>query len=146
MEVPAKNSVLHINNHFHKIFKKLSEKKSKNETITTEIDWINSQIISDNRNNCRNACDVLVKFGRKYDSGFAINTLISGYSRLKNDNFDIVSDAVFNLLLDNIKSSSCQFGIVNKSHPAIIFINESNTSKMIYLSKKIEDILLNPEM
>ena len=144
MEVP-KNSVLYINNYFHKIFKKISEKKSKNEAITTEIDWINSQIINDNRNICRNACDVLLKFGKRYDSGFAINTLVSAYSRIKNDNFDIISDAVFNLLLENVKESFCQFGIVNKPHPVLIFISETNTAKMIYLSKKIEDIISSPE-
>ncbi|XP_070501071.1 uncharacterized protein [Chironomus tepperi] len=141
----TKNSVLYINNHFHKMFKKISEKKSKNESIATEIDWINSQIVSDNRNTCRNACEILIKFGKRYDSGFAINALISGYSRLKNDNFDILSDAIFNLLLENVKESGCQFGIVNKPHPAIIFINETNTAKMMYLSKKIEDIASSPE-
>ncbi|CAG9799476.1 unnamed protein product [Chironomus riparius] len=145
MEMTTKNSVLYNNNYFHKIFKKISEKKSRNEVITTEIDWINSQIINDNRNICINACNVLIKFGKRHDSGFAINTLVSSYSRIKNDNFDIISDAVFNLLLENVKESACQFGIVNKPHPALIFINETNTAKMIYLSKKIEDIISSPE-
>jgi len=145
MEVPNKCSVLYVNNYFHKILKIICEKRSKNEPITTEIEWIKDQIVSNDRNICTNVCDVLMKFGKKYDSGFAINALLSGYSRLKNNNFDIISDAVFSLLLENVKESECQFGIINKPHPAIIFINEENTSKMIYLSKKIEDIISSPK-
>lgn len=136
MEVPTNNSVLYINNHFHKLFKKIVEKKGKNEPITVEVDWLNSQLVGDDRKICKNSCDVFVHYGKKYDAGFSLNALLSAYSRLKNDNYDIIADGIFDLLLS---SQACNFGILNKPHPGIILINDS-TTRMIYLSKKIEDI------
>lgn len=138
MEVPAKSSILHVNNSFDKILKTIIEKRKKNEPATAEIEWISSQLVSENRDFCRNSCNVLIRYGKKFDRGFPLNALLSAYSRLKNDNFDIIADGIFSILLETINDSECTFGIVNKPHPAILFLNDS---RMLYMSQKFEELL-----
>ena len=130
------NSTLSLNNHFHKVFKRLNERKGKNEPISDEIEWINKQLLHENRKICENSVIVLVQFGRAQEFAVALNSLIAALSGVSHTNFDLIADGIFKLL-QNVKD---QFGITEKSHPAILLISESS-EKMLYLSQKIEDII-----
>mgnify|MGYP003513627103 CR=1 FL=1 len=144
--VPIKNSVLSVNNHFHKVFKKLIDKKNKNDSIATEIEWISSQLTNETRQICENAANVLVEYGKIFDQGFSLNLLVSSFSRIQNSNFDLIANGIFKLLLESMRNSENyenQFGITNKIHPVSLLISESNNLKMLYLSQKIEETLLD---
>lgn len=138
MEISANISILALNNQFYKRFKRLIEKKSKNESISEELEWINTKLIDENRNICENAVNILVEFGRKQDPAFSLNALISSLSRVSNENYDLIADGIFKLL----QNINCDFGIIEKAHPAIIFINESS-ERMLYLSNKIAESFKN---
>ncbi|KAG5678680.1 hypothetical protein PVAND_008331 [Polypedilum vanderplanki] len=139
MELSTNNSNLFISNHFYKVFKTITDKKAKNESIASEIEWLNSQLMSENRKFCENACLSIVLFGKKHDFGFALNALISAFSRIKNDNFDLLTDAMMDLLLKNL--NECQnFQILEKPHPLILLLKEVETTKLMYLSIKIDDV------
>lgn len=130
------NSTLSLNNHFHKAFKRLIEKKGKDEPISDELEWINKQLLHENRQICENSVIVLVHFGRAHEFAVALNSLIAALSSVSHNNFDLIADGIFKLI-QNVKD---QFGITEKSHPAILLISESS-EKMLYLSQKIEGII-----
>lgn len=132
------NSVLSLNNHFHKVFKRLIEKKGRDEPFSDEIEWINKQLLHENRKICVNSVIVLVEFGRAHEFSVALNALIAALSGVSDNNFDLIADGIFKLL-QNVKD---QFGITEISHPAILLISESS-EKMLYLSQKIEEIIVN---
>lgn len=130
----VKYSVLSINNHFYKVFKRLIEKRNKNESISAELEWINGQLLHENRKICENSVFVLIEFGN-YDFGLASNCLISALPRASS-NYDLISNGIFKLL----RNVNQQFGITEKIHPGILMINELS-ERMFYLSQKIQEIL-----
>lgn len=137
MESQFVNSVLSVNNHFYKVFKRIIDKRKKNESISDEIEWINAQLLHENRKICENAVNVLIQFG-VFDFILASNALISALSRTSNCNYDLIGDGIFKLL----QKVNSKFGINEKPHPAILMISDSS-EKMLYLSKKIEDTFEN---
>lgn len=135
MNLEINNSVLTLNNHFYKVFKRLNEKKGKNESVSDEIDWINKQLNQENRRICENTVIVLVQYGKSHDFGFSLNSLISSLSLHSNKNYDLIADGIFKL----IQYVTDEFGISEKPHPAILLISESS-ERMLYLSQKIDEI------
>lgn len=130
------NSVLSLNNHFYKVFKRLIEKKAKDEPHSDEIEWISNQLLHENRKISENSVIVLVQFGRSHDLAVALNALIAALSIASCSNFDLIANGIFKLL-QNVNNP---FGITEKPHPAILLISESS-EKMLYLSQKIEEII-----
>lgn len=135
MEVSQINSILSLNNHFYKVFKRVVEKRGKNESVADELKWINAQLLNENRKICENAVNVLIHVG-SYDFGSALNALISALSRVSSGNYDLIADGMFKLM----RNVNQNYGITEKPHPGILMISESS-EKMLYLSKKIEEIL-----
>ena len=139
MDVPRNNSVLSTNNNFYKIYKTIDEKKSRNEPATKELEWIQSQLLSDDSKIAENAVNVLIL---SCDVGFALNSFVVALPRLSNGNHELVADGIIQLLLSDLKTPEykCQFGIHQKAHPMLLLIDESS-EKMLYLSMKIIGIL-----
>lgn len=142
MDLPENNSVLSINNSFYKVFKTLKDKRSKNESTAKEVEWIQSQLLSENSRICENGVNVLISScGAGIEVGFALNSLVSSLPRLA-ANYEIVADGIIKLLLLDVDRSDyrCPFGIQNKPHPLLLLIDDSN-EKMLYLSLKIAGII-----
>lgn len=133
MEI-SQNSIFLLNNQFYKVYKRLISSKSKNESTKEDIEWITSQLTSENRRNCENAVNVLTEIE---DYGLSLNSLISALSRSSSGNFDLIADGIFKLLL-NVEQD---FGITEKHHPGILLISSESNERMLYLSHKIEDII-----
>lgn len=137
MEVPSNNSILSVNSHFFKVFKRYIEKKGKNESVADELEWINSQLLVENRKICENSVNFLIHVGNS-NFGFALNSLISALPRASTINYDLIGDGIFKLM----RLSDQKYGIIDKAHPGLLLISE-NSERMLYLSKKIEEILNN---
>lgn len=139
MDVPENNSVLSINNLFYKTFKVINDKKHNNESPAKEIEWLQSQIIHENPKICENSVSVLIS---SCDFGFALNSLVSALPRVSSGCYEIVADGIFKLLLADVgnKDYKCPFGIQTKAHPILLLIDDSS-EKMLYLSRKIVEVL-----
>lgn len=139
MDVNKNNSALSINNSFYKIFKTINDKKSKNEVITKELEWVQSQLLINNRRICENAVNVFIS---SCEVGFTLKCFISALPQLPRENYEIVADGIIQLLLTDLRNPDyeCQFGILTKAHPMLLLIDESN-EKMLYLSSKTTAIV-----
>lgn len=146
MEIPDNLPILAVNNSFFKLFKIISEKHRKYESITKEIEWINEQLICENRRKCETSKFLLVHLVRSavIEFGHALNYIISALPRVPAANNDIIADGLFQLLLLEVEKSKadykCPFGIIQKPHPALLLL-ENTSDKMLYLSKKIQVLL-----
>lgn len=135
MDPQINNSVLSVNNQFYKVFKRIIDKKGKNASTKEEIEWINNHLLHENPKICECAVTVLVHLG-KSEFGLSLNYLISALSSNSfNQHFEIIANGIFKLL----QSTSTEFEITEKAHPAILLISPS-TERMNYLTQKIEDI------
>lgn len=127
-----------LNKQFQNIQKIIIEKKSKNESSTSEIEWLIQQLYEKNPKSCDNAVNVLISTS---DHGFALNTLLSALQKIDIGNYFIVADGIFKILLLDIAKSGykCPFKIHQQIHP-VIFMVEDSSEKMLYLSRKINSI------
>lgn len=140
MEIPENNSTLSINNSFFKLFKAIEDKRAKGESTTKEIEWIQSQVQSENPRIVANAV-VLICSG---EFGFALNSLVLVLPRLPINIYEIVADGIIQLLLLDVDKTEykCQFAIQHKPHPLLQLIDESS-EKMFYFSQRVVGILNN---
>lgn len=142
MDLPEHNSVLSINNSFYKVFQTLKDKKSKNESTTKEVEWIQAQLLSENPRICENGVNLLIlSCGAGVEVGFALNSLVSTLPRLTS-NYEIVADGIIRLLLVDVERCDYRFpfGILHKPHPLLLLIDDSS-EKMLFLSLKIAEII-----
>ena len=145
MEIPKNNSILSINNSFYKILKIIEDKKLKNEPFSKELDWIQSQILSEDPKFCQNAMSILISVN---DFGFALNCLMLSLPNVSSKCYEVFTDGVFSLLLRdlNVKDYKSHFE-TSKTHPVLLLIKtfklEICNVKMLYLSKKIVGVLKN---
>ena len=145
MEITKNSSILSINNSFYKILKIIDDKKLKNEPVSKEIEWIQSQIQSEDLAFCQNAIHVLISVS---DFGFALNNLMLSLPNVSSNCYEVFTDGIFSLLLRdlNVKDYKSHFG-VSKPHPILVlsktFKLEVCNEKMLYLSRKIVGVLKN---
>lgn len=141
MEISENNSVLSVNNSFHKRSNTINEKKSKNESTVKETEWIQAQLLSENPKICENAVNVLIS---TCDAGFALNCFIATIPRLPAGTYEIVADGIFRLLSQDLAKPGykCSFDIQRRPHPLLLLIDDSS-EKMLFLSLRIVGILRN---
>lgn len=141
MEVPENNSVLSVNNSFHKVYKIIKDKNRKNESSAKELEWIQAQLLSENPKICENSVNILI-LSPEIDVGFALSSLVSSLPRLSAGTYEIVADGMTKLLMFDVErpNYSCPFGIQQKPHPLLLLVDES-PEKMLFLSQKIVGIL-----
>lgn len=145
MDLPQNISVLSLNNNFYKVLKTIKDKNQKNESVAAEVEWIQSQLLSENSKICENAVNVLISScGAGIDFGLVLNTLLSTLPRVQQGSFEIVADGLIRILLLDLEKPNyvCPFGILTKAHPLVLLFDGSS-EKMLFLSTKIVGILKN---
>lgn len=133
------------NKQFQNVLETIQNKNKKKESIATELEWIQSQLLSEDAKICESAANVLFsscKIGIDY--GLVLNTILFALSRIGKDGYELLSDALFRILLLDLDKPNyvCPFGILTKAHPLLILIDDSS-EKMLHLSQKIVGVLKN---
>ncbi|CAO1321037.1 unnamed protein product [Diamesa hyperborea] len=146
MELNSKNSNFIINNAIYKVYKTVIEKKEKKESIDKEADLLISYCSGEN--SISSAAVLCIHKLTKSDNlevGIALNWLLSAVARVESRGFCIVADGIIDILLLDLKRKKskyvCPFGIQQKKHPLLTLL-ENTPERMLYLSKKIDDIIL----
>jgi hypothetical protein len=133
------NTGFALNKQFVAIQKTIIDKRNKNESTSSETEWLIQQLYEENLKKCENAVNVLISTS---DQGFVLNTFLSCLQKIKIENYFIIADGILRVLLVDIKKSDyeCSFKIHQQVHPVIYLIDDSS-EKMLFLSSKICSIL-----
>lgn len=141
MDISEKSSNFAITSSFQKLSKTICDKKSKGESVSTEIQWLQDQLDHKNPKICENSVNILIATS---ETGFVLNSLISSLPKLKSSerNYEIIVDSLFRILLEDVSSTEykCSFDVHQRIHPMIFLVDESS-EKMLYFTQKINSTL-----
>lgn len=132
-----KKSVLSINNSFYRVIQDLKDNRRNNKSTTKEFSWIQGQLLNKDSKICANAVKVLIS--GEIEKGLALNSLVSSLPRVTNDNYEIIANGMFELLV-NVSRETCSFGVLQKPHPLLLLL-ENSSDKMLFLTHKIVTVL-----